>query len=256
MKRKNNGLILTILLVGIMMLPACKQYASTPPVVTPTLIAGGPFVSPFPSADNPMALIEEFAKGTATAAALTSVAGGGATAGTPGVPNAVGGDGTPSTPQGVTETITSTPEPATPTNADATAAIVVSAAPTLGGPTLTPLPPGVRPATYTLQKEEFPYCIARRFNVDPNELLKANNLSGGDVYFPGLALKIPQSGTWPGDRSWHDHPASHTVGATSPDVTLYGVACWYGDIDPAVIAQANGLSASSALTAGQKLNIP
>src|SRR5690606_3962464 len=44
-------------------------------------------------------------------------------------------------------------------------------------PAATSVPPGVRPSTYTLQKGEFPYCIARRFNVDPTQLLSMSGLT-------------------------------------------------------------------------------
>jgi LysM repeat protein len=113
--------------------------------------------------------------------------------------------------------------------------------------------PGV-PETYTLQKGEFPYCIARRLNVDPVELMSLNNLTNGDLYQPGLTLKIPQSGhVFGSDRAWHSHPGTYTV--QSGD-SIYGVACWFGDVDPLQIAAINGLSSPYTLTPGQSLNIP
>jgi LysM repeat protein len=242
MKHNRNKLVM-IILIGVMAISACTQSYSQAPAETPTLISPDLFVSPFPSVENPMAMIEEFAKGTATAAMLTSVAGGGTT-------------GTPGTPQ-VTVIVTTpvvTGTPATPTNANvvATTPVIVTS-----GPSLTPLPPGVRPATYTLQKDEFPYCIARRFNVDPVALLSASGLTRSDVYYQGLQLTIPQSGTWPdpSTRSLHSHPDTYTVTGNA-DNTIYGVACKYGDVDPAVIAQNNGISVSAALTIGQQLKIP
>jgi hypothetical protein len=69
-------------------------------------------------------------------------------------------------------------------------------------------------------------------------------------------LTIPQSGSFPGDRSWHDHPATFTVGVTYDTNTVYGVACYYGDIEPSTIAQNNNISVDAALSAGQTLNIP
>jgi hypothetical protein len=38
--------------------------------------------------------------------------------------------------------------------------------------------------------------------------------------------------------------------------TVYGVACWYGDVEPQAIASANGISVDATLSAGQSLNIP
>lgn len=196
-----------------------------------------------------MAMIEEFAK--QTAAAQTTVAGGG-TPGTPGTPQAVT-TGTVITPQVVGSVTPATPAPAisTPTNAAASIST-----PTVSVAAATAVPSGVRPVSYTLQNGEFPYCIARRFNVDPDELLalsgltltQANNLASGTV------LKIPQSGAFPGPRALATHPTTYTV--ASSDETIYGVACKYGDVDPASIATANGISVSASLTTGQQLKIP
>jgi LysM repeat protein len=242
MKYDKNKLAV-IILISVMAISACTQSYSQAPAVTSTIIPPDLFVSPFPSAENPMAMIEEFAKGTATAAALTSAAGGGIT-GTPGTPNV--------TVVATTPVVTGTPS--TPTNANvvATTPVVVTT-----GPSLTPLPPGVRPTTYTLQKDEFPYCIARRFNVDPDKLLAASGLTSPDVYYQGLQLTIPQSGSWPdaSTRALRNHPDTYTVTGNA-DTTVYGVACKYGDVDPAAIAQSNGISVSAALTIGQQVKIP
>ena len=45
--------------------------------------------------------------------------------------------------------------------------------PPIVAPTATP---GL-PASYTIQKGEFPFCIARRFNVNPNEMLQITGLA-------------------------------------------------------------------------------
>jgi len=242
MKHNKNKLAM-IFLISVMAISACTQSYSQAPVATPTLIPPDLFVSPFPSVENPMAMIEEFAKGTATAAALTSAVGGGIT-------------GTPGTPA-ITAIVTTpvvTGTPATPTNANvvATTPVVVTS-----GPSLTPLPPGVRPTTYILQKDEFPYCIARRFNVDPDKLLAASGLTSPDIYYQGLQLTIPQNTTWPdpSTRALRSHPGTYTITGNA-DTTIYGVACKYGDADPAAIAQANGISVSAALSIGQQIKVP
>lgn len=246
MSNKQRGLLsIFIFVVSTMLISACTQSLSSVPAVTQTLIPEGLFVSPFPSVENPMAMIEEFAR--QTAAAQTTVAGGG----TPGTPQAAT-TGTVITPQ-VVGTETPGPvigTPGTPTNAIATTPAVV----TPGGPTTTPVPPGVRPASYTLQTGEFPYCIARRFNVDPDALLSASGLTSPDVYYAGLTLTIPQGGAFPGSRMLAAHPTTYTV--LSADETIYSVACKFGDVDPAAIASANGISASAKLTAGQPIKIP
>lgn len=116
-------------------------------------------------------------------------------------------------------------------------------------PTATP----GRPATYTLMPGEFPYCIARRFNVNPDDLLALNGFSQGQILQPDSQLRIPQTGSFPGNRALHTHPTQYTVAV---DDTIYGIACYFGDIDPTSIAAANGLSLSSPLTTGRILNIP
>jgi LysM repeat protein len=114
--------------------------------------------------------------------------------------------------------------------------------------------PGVRPATYSLQAGEFPFCIARRYNVDPNQLLALSGLVDGVIYPPGTTLKIPQSGSFPGDRMLQNHPATYTV--VSSAETIPGIACKFGDVDPSAIATANGIAVSAALSANQQLSIP
>jgi LysM repeat protein len=113
--------------------------------------------------------------------------------------------------------------------------------------------PGV-PNTYTLQKGEFPYCIARRYNVNPTELLALNGLSVNSRFYEGQTLRMPQTGNpWPGTRALRSHPADYTVGAGD---TIYTIACEFGDVDPVYMAQVNGLEAPYTLTAGQRIRIP
>lgn len=240
MSNKKRGLLaIFILVISTIMISACTQSLSSAPVATATVIPPELFVSPFPSVENPMAMIEEFAKQTAVA--QTAAAGGG----TPGTPQAIV-EGTALTPQDA-----ATAAPSTPTNAVATTPAPVVAT---SAPNATPVPAGVRPASYTLQNGEFPYCIARRFNVDPDALLRASGLTSPDVYYAGLALTIPQSGAFPGARMLANHPTTYTV--ASSDETIYSIACKFGDVDPAAIASANGIATSAKLTSGQQLQIP
>jgi LysM repeat protein len=124
------------------------------------------------------------------------------------------------------------------------------------GPLPTSAPVGSRPASYTLQRGEFPYCIARRFDLNPQELLTRNGLTTAEAYglSTGTVLSIPQSGSFPGTRALASHPATYTV--VSSGETIYSVACKYGDVTPDAILQANGLSANPTLTVGQQLQIP
>jgi LysM repeat protein len=142
--------------------------------------------------------------------------------------------------------VTLTPTPLVSINPTATLAV--------RGTLPTSVPVGSRPASYTLQNGEFPYCIARRFDINPDDLLSINGLSSGNVYYPNLTLKIPQSGSFPGTRALRNHPATYTVAASNE--TIYSIACLFGDVDPAAIAQANNVSPGAALTSGQQLSIP
>ena len=120
-------------------------------------------------------------------------------------------------------------------------------------PTSTP----GHPSTYTLVSGDFPYCIARRFNVNQAELLAVNNLTTATVnnLQPGDVLQIPQSGNpFVGDRALRPHPGTYTV--TSSDETINKVACLYGNVDPTQIIAANSLVSPYTLHFNQTLTIP
>ncbi len=246
MSNKRRGMLaIFILVISALLMSACKQSLSSVPAATPTLLPPELFVSPLPSAANPMDQIAEFAKQTSVA--QTTVANGG----TP-IAQVLTPAGTLITPQpGVTATPT-VGVPSTPTNAVATTAVPALTTPSV--PNVTAVPAGVRPATYILQSGEFPYCIARRFNVNPDDLLSLSGLTSPDLYSVGDRLTIPQSGAFPGTRALATHPTTYTV--ASGDETVYSIACKFGDVDPGAIASANGISASSVLSAGQALKIP
>lgn len=120
-----------------------------------------------------------------------------------------------------------------------------------------PTPDLHRPETYSLNKGEWPFCIARRYNTDPIDLLNASGLlleSKPDV---GFVLKIPQTGEWPESRFGHryirEHPTMHQV---SEGETLNSIACLYGDVDPSEIVEANELPEPYTIYAGKMLRIP
>jgi len=209
--------LLIIVLIASLGLVACERPASRAPVATATTVGE----IPFPVATQPQ-IMQDILKQTQTAMALTPQAGGGVLS-------------------------TSTPSFSLPTQAPTSA--VTPTATKIVYPTPTP----GKPSTYVIQAGEFPYCIARRFNVDPVALLNASGLNINSRPAIGYTLTIPQSGSWPGDRALKAHPATYTVVAGD---TIGKIACMYGDADPNTIYAANGLSAGSALTAGQVLQIP
>ena len=241
--RKQSVILFSLVALVAIMISACERPYSNVPLETPAAEETSLFVSPFPTSDNPMAMVEELSTGTAlaeTAAALT--------AGTPPATQAVGTEITPDS-----DTTSEVPV-ASPTATNTPPLGSTSPADTEPAPTAVINAPG----TYTLQKGEHPYCIARRFNVDPDELLAASGLTRDQAYglSTGTTLRIPQTGNpFPGTRPLRSHPDTYTVADAT--MTVYGVACAYGDVSPDAIVQANsGLTLNSPLTVGQKINIP
>lgn len=154
-------------------------------------------------------------------------------------------------------TVTASPFVSLPGNPTVTPTATLAVPP--AGPSLTPLPvqpSGTRPSTWVLKSEEFPYCIARRFNLDPDSLIRENQLASGTIYYAGYELNLRNvASPFPGVRALRPHPATYVVTGNA-DTTIYGVACKFGDVDPGLIAQQNGLSLGATLTVGQSLNIP
>jgi LysM repeat protein len=190
--------------------------------------------------------------GTQTAIAKTAEV-----AGTPGTPTVTLPPGTVITPQtGASITpalgtvspvvVVTTPVPVT--------VIPGSSSVTPQTTVVVPTIPVGRPATYTLQKGEWPFCIARRYDLNPEDLLSLNGIIDGGIFMPGLVLRIPQTGSFPVGRALNPHPDIYTVG--SSEETIYGVACYYGDIFPEAVAKANNLPLNTILSVGQKLTIP
>ena len=245
---KRSTMVASMLLLFVIIASACNQPYSTPPSVTSTPInSNSLFQTPLGQATS-MTDVQNLA--TASAMALSGTPVVGLMTATPSaITNQVGGVGS----------VTPTTIIQLPTNAvtTPTATMALSAGTTLPGNTSQPAAtsvPGTRPASYTLMAGEFVYCISRRFNVDPDQTLALNGLSDAQTIYPGLVLKIPQSGSFPGDRMLQNHPTTYTVVSSSE--TLYSIACKFGDVDPSSIAAANGLSVGAALTAGQQLSIP
>ncbi|MGA2489194.1 MAG: LysM peptidoglycan-binding domain-containing protein [Anaerolineales bacterium] len=236
-------IVFTIAIAAMLLFTACERSASQPILATPTAES-----SNATSQSTSLSLVQQWGTSTAiyiqTAEAMGLI--------TPGP--------TSETPQASLAA----------TQAEKT--VSTSVVPPTGAPTATAVPgttpeatkvttpvvivptatPG-RPATYTLHEGEFPYCLARRFDVNPDDLLSLNSLVNGQNLQPGLTLSIPQTGSYPGTRARNPHPAQYTVAVGD---TFYSIACYFGDVDPTSIAAANGLSMSTTLTAGQTLNIP
>ncbi|MCX6055854.1 MAG: LysM peptidoglycan-binding domain-containing protein [Chloroflexi bacterium] len=214
--------LLGILLIVVFLFTSCERPASVSPNQVPT--EGNEI--PFPVATQPQIMMD-ILRATQTAAAL--------------VPQIGGGE----------PLVTSTPAFTVNTPVAAQTAVpVATAAPTK---TSYPAPTPGRPATYTIQAAEFVYCIARRFNVNPSDLLSLNGLNINSNPAIGAVLNIPTSGAFPGERARKTHPTSYTVLSGE---SMGKIACDFGDADPNTIYAANGLTVGSALSAGQVLQIP
>jgi LysM repeat protein len=234
-------IIVTIAIAALVLLAACERSASQPLLATPTAVGTN-------STPQPLGLLHLQDLGTQTAMYVqTEVALGVFTA-------------VPTTELSLPSP-TPTPMGMLPTTAYATQPpLVLSTVTPLTGTGSTPIPqivvptatPG-HPSTYSIQAGEFPYCLARRFNVDPNDLLSLNGLTSGEIIQPGTTLSIPATGTFPGTRALQAHPTQYTVAVND---TFYTIACSFGDVDPSAIAAANGMSITAPLTTGQVINIP
>jgi len=245
MKRiKRGAMVASILMLVAIITSACfKPYSEVPSVTETPIGSGSLFNTSLPQPTN-MTDVQNFATGTALAIMNgTAVVG---------VETATSMNATP----GVGEAPTTTPTPivALPTNAVTTPTTTLAVASTNQGQVVnnTSVPVGSRPATYTLQEGEFVYCLARRFDVDPGQILSLNGLAEGTTIYPGTVLKIPQSGSFPGARALRNHPTTYSA---STGETLYSVACKFGDVSPDAIASTNGLSVGTTLTSGQQLSI-
>jgi len=233
---KRGAMVASILMLVAIIASACNQpYSQLPSVTNTPINPESLFATPIGGPTN-MTDVQNFATGTSLA--LTGTPASALVTQTP-----LGG-----TPQTVTET----PTPLVALNTSTATLAVSGTQPSGTLPTSAPV--GSRPPTYELQRGEFPYCIARRFDVNPEQLLTANSLTRGDIYYPNLTLTIPASaGPFPPPRALRTHPTTYTATAGQ---TVYGVACVFGDVYPSAIAAANNISESSVLTAGQQLSIP
>lgn len=233
MARMKRGMWIASMLMLVMVLTsACKTPYSQAPAATLTPISQNFFATPVNGSVD-MNTLQAIT--TQTALAQT----------TPGAPVVA----SPTVGVGVTPQtdVTATATPLVVTNPTSTLAVAPT---TAAAATSAPVTGG---SQYVLKSGEFPYCIARRFNVDPDDMLRLSGLSDGVLYDPGTVLTIPSSGSFPGNRMLRNHPATYTAQAGE---TIYSVACAFGDVSPNDIASKNGISVDAILTAGQVLNIP
>ena len=213
---KNTAKLILFALISILLFSACARSASKPPAYDPNLGEDTPL---FGSVDD------QIRYATSTAAAIIAQYN---------LPTEI-----VQNPQGTPVVVTSTPIPtATPTATPTVTPIVLSA-----------------PQKWDIQKGETLECLARRFDVDLDDLLKANpNLNAHNLKI-GQTVTIPQDSKWPGDRSTGQWPRPD-VWTVGPEETVYLVACSYGDVWPEEIIQLNNISDPNDLCAYTELQIP
>jgi len=214
-------------MIGVL-LASCSMPASTSPQSTATSAA----TAPFPVVTSAQ-MVHEIVSGTQTAMALS-------------------GQVQPTSTQAMQFPGVNTATPGGAATAAFTSSLATAVPTHLAFPTSTP----GKPTTYTVQKGEFCYCLARRFNVNPDDLINANPACKKNILDPGTVLNIPQSSIWPSGaaRALKAHPTNYTVGSGE---TIYSIACSvFGDADPNLIIAANGLTSPYTLTSGKVLYIP
>ena len=217
---KKSRMLLFIIIVSSLMFSACTMSASTPPPVTPTTN-----------------LSEIARQATETALAKTPSTGETQT------PEATVAEGTDdgmdptSTGEVVDDLATSTPTPTKTPDVDDIKTIEYAV-----------------PDSYTLHEGEFVFCLGRRFNILPDDIVIYNGLKDGEILYPGDTITLPPNPrSFVGDRALQYHPTNYTVEFGD---TPYSIACLFGDVDPRAIAAVNDIDIDQALTAGTVLQIP
>jgi LysM repeat protein len=145
-----------------------------------------------------------------------------------------------------------------------------------GTPVITGTPPTATPEAtslvgvteYTVVPGDWIWKIARKYYVDPQDIIDLNDLASPSQIQPGLVLKIP--GPAPVEASETPSPtititvtgtpgttpeAGGTVHVVQPGEWIWQIARIYG-VDPQDIIDANSLTDPSQLTVGQELVIP
>ena len=219
---------LVVMIASFVFATGCNLKASTVPTVMPTSTSELNFITP--TAAGGQSITNQIATQTAIASK-------------PAVATAtkVGAD---------TAKATATPVAAKPTTAPAVVANTATSAP-------TKVPTAVkRPDTYTIQRGEWPICIARRYNLNLAAFLSLNGMGMSSRPSVGAVVKIPATGTWDtassGAIALHTHADYKVVSGD----TVYTIACYFGDVTPEGILTANGLAKDSDVKAGATLKIP
>jgi LysM repeat protein len=116
----------------------------------------------------------------------------------------------------------------------------------------TPTPRG--PIEHVVQTGEWLLDIARRYDVEPEEIIDLNGLTPPYALFPGQILKIPVEGDVTPEPEGTPLPGGTTYVVQAGD-WVYSIARMFG-VDPDDLISANNLSYPYTLFVGQVLDIP
>ncbi len=115
--------------------------------------------------------------------------------------------------------------------------------------------------THTVVAGDTVYAIAKKYGTTVSAILSANGISGAAIIYPGQKLKLagsatssPASSSSSSSSSSNSSTSAKTHTVAKGD-TVYAIAKKYGTTTTAVLT-ANGLSASSIIYPGQKLQLP
>jgi LysM repeat protein len=113
------------------------------------------------------------------------------------------------------------------------------------------VPSTTLPGTYTVQRGEWIYSIARKFGITPQALIAANPGVNPNVLYPGQVLHIPGGG---GGTPVTPSPGGKTYTVQRGD-TLFRIAVRFGTTVFA-LQSANNIANPNFIYPGQVLTVP
>jgi LysM repeat protein len=242
MKNKHlPGWLLVSALIFTLAAAACTRAASTPP--SSTAGASGATQGPLSGSEATMEAVRS-ALLTQTAQARILL------------PTARPTTEVPPPPT-LTPTVTETPVAAVATEVPSDTPPPTASSGATTAPTAVPTSSGGGQGyfEYTVQSGEWVYSIARKFGVDPQDIIDLNNLVDPYTLYPGDVIKIPSGGDVPVPPAGQGSSGSGTTYTVQLGDYVGSIAAKFGVTSDAIIT-ANNLTYPYTLYAGQVLTIP